>query len=127
MVEIWTSHMSTRDPDRLDITRKSAGPEGEPFAPSRELFMKTISARGPVKPWRAPSAAEEAAWTTFVPVYVEEMRVSYRRHRAAWERVLARARVVFVCYCLRADRCHRSILSGLFGKCGATVRGELAA
>lgn len=49
---------------------------------------------------------------------------SYRDHRAAWDALLARDEVTLVCYCTDAAHCHRTVLSGILGKLGATVCGE---
>lgn len=35
------------------------------------------------------------------------------------------ARMVLVCYCADAERCHRRVLAGILAKLGAVDRGEL--
>jgi hypothetical protein len=106
---------SSRDPDRFDVTRKSGGPAGHPFAPSWDLLNWGLAER------RAGRAEE--AWPVYRDRYVEEMRVSWRRHRAAWDALLARERVVLVCYCADEERCHRSVLAGLLAAAvGRTYR-----
>ena len=108
---VYTARISSRDPDRLDVTRKSAGPEGLPFAPSADLLRAGKSAR--------------VTFAEYDRRYVEEMRRSWLEHRGAWLAVLARPRVVLCCYCTNPAECHRSLLAGLLAKCGAEVRGEV--
>ena len=70
---------------------------------------------------------ELAAWRVYVPAFLEEMRASYRRHRVAWERLLARDRVVLACACKAPERCHRTILAtAILPKLGAVYAGERA-
>jgi uncharacterized protein YeaO (DUF488 family) len=120
---VYTARISTRDPDRFDVTRKGAHdwakktgrPEHEapshPFAPSIGLLMATK--RG------------ELSFGEYEPRYLAEMRQSYRRHRSAWSDLLARARVAIFCYCVDPLACHRSLLADILGKLGAHVQGEL--
>jgi uncharacterized protein YeaO (DUF488 family) len=72
---------------------------------------------------------ERRAWDAYVLAYTAEMRASYRVNRPAWRSLLARDRVVLVCYCADKDRlagrCHTVLLAGILGKLGAEVRGEL--
>lgn len=142
---VYTARISTRDPDRFDITRKSGGDLGLPFAPSWTILGPALEARRKSErlgqgPWnedadgadaeQAHDDAREildAAWALYVPAYLAEMRISYRRLRPAWSALLARPRVVLVCYCTDAARCHRTLLAGILGKLGADVRGELPA
>lgn len=117
---VYTARVSYRGPDRLDITRKSAGPEGLPFAPSWEILRPILALR------RTQGAAAVAdAWPRYVADYTAEMRVSfYRHHRAAWVALLERPEVTLVCYCADPARCHRTVLAEILGKLGADVRGE---
>ena len=145
-VETWTARISTRDPDRFDITRKSGGPDGEVFAPSWAILRPALDARRKATAMRdvademsdslvraayhakineSADDLEREAWERYVPAYMAEMRRSYADNRAAWEGLLARSRVVLVCYCTDAARCHRTLLAGILGKLGADVRGEL--
>lgn len=43
MVTLYTSRLSYRGDDALDITRKSAGPRGIIFAPSWPLFRQYLA------------------------------------------------------------------------------------
>lgn len=143
-LEVWTARISSRDPDRFDITRKSGGPAGEVFAPSWAILRPAMDARtegeqlirfasqpdlAPIllEGYRIRAAELDAeAWAIYVPAYTAEMRQSYRAHRVAWDGLLARSRVVLVCYCTDPARCHRTLLAGFLGKLGADVRGEMS-
>jgi hypothetical protein len=108
---VWTARISSRDPDRLDVTRKSGGPIGSCFAPSAGLLAAGKSSR--------------VTWDEYRDRYLAEMRERYRARRDAWESVRNRPRVVLCCYCVDPDACHRSLLAGYFCKLGADVRGEV--
>lgn len=118
-LSVYTARMSYRGPDRLDITRKSAGVDGLAFAPSGRILwpMKQLE-------WSQGPAAVAEAWPGYVEAYTAEMRTSYRADRAAWDVLLARPEVTLVCYCRDPAHCHRSVLADILGKLGAVVRGE---
>lgn len=116
---IYTARISYPGPDRLDVTRKTAGPDGLPFAPSWKILGPMLKAR---KRENGPAGA--LLWPEYVVDYTTEMRRSYREHRAAWDALLARAEVTLVCYCNDPAHCHRTLLAGILGKLGATVHGE---
>jgi len=119
-LHVLTARISYGGPDRLDVTRAGADPVGVVFAPSWPLLMmaKTMARRGP--------DAAEAGWTEYVPEYAAEMRASYRQHRAVWDALLGRERVVLCCYCVNPARCHRRLLAGMLVECGAADEGEVA-
>ena len=99
-------------PDGFDITRGSGGAAGDPFAPSAALFMEAkrrMALEGP------------GAFAWYSPLYVEEMRGSWLRHRRAWDALLARNHVVLLCYCPARELCHRGLLVELLLKAGARV------
>lgn len=132
-IEVWTARISYGGPDRFDVTRKSGGKDGEPFAPSWAILSPALLARRQAEGLRrraqAPlaDAVERRAWEAYEPAYLAEMRESYRRHPDAWLKLLARPRVVLVCYCADALRCHRFLLAEkVLRKLGADARGELA-
>ncbi len=118
-LEIWTARISTRDPDRFDITRKSGGPAGEPFAPSWKILRPALDAR------KQGVEDHDKAWAVYVPAYYAEMRVSYKTQRSTWESLLLRPRVVLCCYCTDSTHCHRTLLANILSKFGATTKGEL--
>lgn len=145
-LQVYTARISSRDPDRFDVTRKSGGEEGTPFAPSWAILRPALDARREAdrlgegarnaarlghgaasRDLRRQAVALDAeAWSAYVPAYLAEMRTSYRANRAAWERLLARRRVVLVCYCTDSEHCHRAILrSRILPALGAVDRGEI--
>lgn len=138
-LRIMTSRITYRGTDRLDITRKSGGADGLPFAPSWAILRPALGARLQAETIRkapqragAPSnemraaAIEQEAWAAYVPLYTQEMRASYRAQRPAWGALLARERVVLCCYCTDAEHCHRTLLAGFLVKLGAIYEGEHA-
>jgi len=142
MLEVYTCRLGSRaarDPDVLVITREEADAEGTAgvFAPSWAILTPILDARraqrgtfyGPDREAALEDARriELEAWRLYVPAFLDEMRASYRRHRDAWERLLARPRVVLACACRAPERCHRTILGArIFPKLGAVYGGELA-
>lgn len=117
-LEVWTARISSKDPDRFDITRKSGGLSGVIFAPSWAILRPALDSM---------KAGDAAAWSRYVPAYLEEMRESYKVKRAGWEGLLSRARVVLVCYCVDPLHCHRTLLGrDILPRLGAAYRGEVA-
>lgn len=114
--EVWTARISTRDPDAVNITRKSGDPT---FAPSWPLFLAMTAIR---KEGRDPTENE---WRFYAKTYITEMTRSYERSPALWEELRARKRVVLVCYCTNPERCHRKLMARILEKLGATYLGEL--
>ena len=99
--------------DALDITIKSAPPEGRPFAPDRwDMVLGARRGRLSADAYRA--------------YYLELMRESYRQHREVWTTVLARDEVTLLCYCAAATPfCHRYILAReILPRLGARYCGE---
>jgi uncharacterized protein YeaO (DUF488 family) len=117
MLEVWTARISTRDPDRFDVTRKSGT---KAFAPSWRLLNHILEIRN-----HEDREETEAEWKTYAAAYLREMARSRRENPGAWEALLGRERVVLCCYCTRADRCHRRILARILASLGAVDRGEL--
>lgn len=114
---VWTARIGYRGCDGLDVTRKSAGADGRPFAPSWAILSPELDARR-----RGEDAA--ARWPAYVAAYEREMRESERRDPGAWQRLLGRESVTLLCYCDDPAHCHRSVLARLLGARGATVCGE---
>ncbi len=146
-LQVYTARISSRDPDRLDITRNSAGPEGIAFAPSWAILRPALDARREAEriAEMVGQASEEAtggrlsavdraaaldqllapSWEAYASAYLAEMRTSYRANRAAWDALLARSRVVLLCYCTDAAHCHRTLLAErCLRPLGVDVRGE---
>lgn len=142
-LQVFGARLGTRDPDAFDITRKSATGDGLAFAPSWAILRPALDARraaselmaiaagdptDPAAGWAQDEAAMAwaDAWGAYVPAYVEEMRESYRRDRGPWERLLARERVVCVCFCTTPMQCHRYLLGAvILPKLGAVWCGEV--
>lgn len=116
-LHVYTARVTYQGPDRLDITRKSGGPSGWPFAPSWRLLSPYLAKR-------RQGALTSPDWERYRAAYTEEMRASYRRARGAWEALLSRPEVTLVCYCPDPARCHRRLLAALLVRCGASDRGE---
>jgi uncharacterized protein YeaO (DUF488 family) len=115
-----TAPMSYAGPDRLDITRKTGDDFGRLFAPSWGLLAPALEER------KAGRFGEDD-WARYVAAYTEEMRRSYRARRDAWDDLLARPRVVAVCYCRISETrpwCHRRVLADLLAQLGAVDLGE---
>lgn len=129
---IRTARVSYRGPDRLDVTRKSATPDGIAFAPSWAILRPAIDARKAAEVLRfdlkdeLADATMTSAWNVYVEAYRAEMLVSYRQNRAAWDALLARERVVLCCYCSDRTRCHTVLLAGYLEKLGARYEGEVS-
>lgn len=148
---VHTARISYRGEDRFDITRKS-GREGIVFAPSWRLLGPVLRARRALEDKRLEErevgesiergeggeaglqviAFEldvlerqwNAAWSAYVAGYMDEMRASYREHRAAWDALLARVIVTLVCYCSDPEHCHRTLLKrDILPKLGASSGG----
>lgn len=145
---VFTARVATRDPDAFDITRATAHAAmkagrpapGEPFAPSWTILNPALAAldealvmlgKAKAQPqhrtWYERRALDiaDAGWFTYVPKYQQEMLDSYRYDKPAWDRLLARRRVVLVCTCVDGERCHRRLLAGLLREMGAVDGGEL--
>lgn len=146
-LRVWTARVSYRGADRLDITRKSAGPAGLPFAPSWAILRPALDARNRAAPLLARAkdpacpmaeaadadqeawAIEVEAWERYVPAFEAEMRASWQANRAAWDALLLRREVTLCCYCSAWPgsaelHCHRRLCASLLVKCGAVDMGE---
>lgn len=108
---VYTSTVNYRGDDRLDITAAGQDPLGKYFAPTWEMVHEYR--RGQV-------TAEE-----YTTRYLDRMRESYKAHRWAWQTLLARERVVLVCYCRPGAFCHRRLLARFLTVFGAADHGEL--
>jgi len=108
-----------RGPDAFNVTRRGGGAAADPFAPSDDLLDAGLACKRLAKRKRgAPIGSTEEerldfAFAWYRELYVEEMRASYRRRRAAWRELLGRGRVVLCCWCGTATRCHRRVLAEL--------------
>jgi uncharacterized protein YeaO (DUF488 family) len=117
-LQVRTSRLTYRLPDRLDVTRKS-GKEGLFLAPSWAILMPVILARKSGTP-------EEEVWCVYERCYLHEMRHSYKTERAKWDALLARESVTLVCYCTDETKCHRHLLrTKILPALGAVDGGEV--
>lgn len=114
---VWTARLSYGGPDRLDITRAGADPVGVVFAPSWAILGPALAARR--------AGRIEEAWPGYVEAYTREMRASFRVHRATWDEIVDRRRVVLVCACTDSTRCHRVLAARFLDAHGAEYCGEL--
>jgi hypothetical protein len=135
---VFSSRIGCKDPDVFDISRMTGGVEGAPFAPSWEILRPALDERKKAR-MTAMSALSEPVWGRYRNLYRLEMRDSYGRlHRAAWDKLLARERVVLCCYCAlpreppdsdgskpRELQCHRILCAGYLVALGAKYMGEL--
>jgi len=119
MTKVYTARVTYAGPDRLDVTRMSAGPEGLAFAPSWSILR-------PMLQRRREDYVTEAEWLAYADAYTAEMRDSYRGQRARWDALLERDEVTLVCYCMDARHCHRTVLAEILTKLGTTSCGERA-
>lgn len=130
-VRVYSARIGCSSPDALDITRKSGRGEALAFAPSWAILRPALDARKRAEATGTPAIADRilaAAWTAYVPAYLNEMRASWRRNRPAWDALLARPSVTLLCYCTDAEHCHRRILRAvILPKLGATDCGEVGA
>ena len=141
-LKVYTARIDYRGDDRFDITRGKASGDGLAFAPSNAILQPALADRkraeecmegacrdGAIGALHRATALdiEAKAWAKYAPAYVEEMRVSYRTQRGAWDRLLAQSRVTLVCFCNLAKypgHCHRVLLAELLVACGAEYMGE---
>ena len=133
---ILTARYHSRDPDRLDITRmgcdrdrKSGKPTpGEFLAPSWEILKPALAWRRSFETECEANGKDASAayFEVYRARYRAEMVTSYRTRRAEWTALLARPRVVLVCFCPEPTHCHRTIAAGFLVACGAEHGGEIA-
>lgn len=152
-LHVYSARISYRGPDRFDVTRKSGGEAGAPFAPSWSILKPALEARRKAEAilaerpgWsaedlyrdkgrdvcavleRRAAEIERRAWEEYVPKFLAEMARSFDHNFGAWHDLLARERVVLVCYCIDAERCHRALLRrDILPSKGAIDCGEIVA
>jgi len=114
MVRVYTAQIGKyHGAGALDITIKSAPPEGRPFAPDRwDMVLSAKRGRLSADAYRA--------------YYLELMRASCRQHLEAWAALLARDEVTLLCYCpATVPFCHQHILAReILPALGARYYGE---
>lgn len=152
-----TASYSYKGADAIDITRlgvdravKACKPvPGRVFAPSAHILwpamihMDLVAAleRRAVALQGTEAGATVALYATellaktdaaYEALYREEMRQSYRVHRAQWDDLLGLETAVLKCFCVRRTpgdgqrhTCHRAHLAKYLVACGATDLGEI--
>lgn len=149
-LHVWTAPFKYRGTDRFDITRKSGGKDGLPFAPSWRILGPALNARHEAERLRTGASGQQlhlgdseadllldeqarrraddieaGAWSEYVPKYMAEMRASEQLHPLAWDALCSRELVTLVCYCPVSERCHRRLLAELLRDAyGAVYEGE---
>lgn len=119
-LQVFTARIGYRDPDVLDVTRKSGSALGRSFAPSWEILTPALAGL------RRGGHHADDAWEAYVPAFVAEMEASQRTAPLAWRGLLAAPRCVLVCYCANHTRCHRTLLArDVLPKLGAVYGGEI--
>lgn len=128
-LHVYAARITSRDPDRLDVTVKSAAGDARVWAPSWTIVNAGLALRDHARRVLDTSEAPmvlDAMWTLYVAAYTGEMRASYAAKRAAWDRLLARERLVVCCFCTDHNRCHRTVLGrDVLPKLGAVWCGEV--
>lgn len=135
-LQVQTARMGYRAScDWLDITlqgnmrrlEKAPDPPGGHrgigffFAPSPDILYPYLSKR-------KFGRETDRDWLQYIADYTREMRGSYARFRPAWDLLLSWERVVLLCMCTDAARCHRTVLGQqILPKLGATYLGEIGA
>lgn len=152
-LRLYTSRITYKGADGIDITAKSALPQDRCFAPSWKILRPLLELRKATEgqggnvsssPSTGPSAADIAyaeAYSGYIAAYTDEIRAAYRANRPRFEAVLASDSATFTCYCSDgyvnkkrhlylypgyklAIRCHRIVLALIFVKLGAIYLGE---
>lgn len=116
-LEVFTAKLGYRDSnDWLDITRGQLTNEtpgghlgiGLAFAPSLALLRHYLKARTE----SADNVLPDDVWGRYTQSYLVEMRESYKHKRRCWDELLARDRVVLLCFCKDPEiQCHRHVLA----------------
>lgn len=137
---LYTAHYGVRDVDRLDITRLGAAraaragkpAPGEFLAPSWEILKPALAWRRAFEAHCAERGLDEGVeyFRVYGERYRAEMLRSWKERRAEWLSLLARERVVLVCFCPDPASCHRTLAatflsSPKLGALAADYRGEL--
>lgn len=96
----------------LDITVRSASGDGRAFTPTWDMVLS----------YKNGTLSEDG----YKKAYDALMRESYRNSQAVWNRLLARDKVVLMCYCKPGAFCHRLLLTDMLRRnWGASYCGEI--
>lgn len=109
-------HAGYHGRDAVDVTRSARPAYGGAFAPSKDLSSEWERRK---REARGDETRLRMLWSWYEPLFIEEMRASYTRNRAAWRAMLAReGDVTLCCYCATSHRCHRRTLAGILVAAG---------
>jgi len=95
MTILGTARINTTDPDRLNITIKSADQAGKILAPTWDMVMA--------------SKRNEITWEQYTDQYLALLRQRYAKDKKPFLDILKRERVILTCYCTDHTHCHRSL------------------
>jgi uncharacterized protein YeaO (DUF488 family) len=138
---VQTARIGMGGRDELDVTAKNVTTATRPFAPHGHLVAQFVKRRREFDRERKNArylpdverqrkltwleGKEADMFEAYRRRYLAQLRGSYKRDRKPWDRLLARRRVVFTCFCTNHERCHRTILAECFQLLGAENRGEI--
>lgn len=111
---VFTSRISYRGPERLDITVKSGTGLGRILAPTWDMVLGVKAGYGDQR-WQE-KAVQPMTETAYTERYYALLRKRYRENPDGFIELLRRDRVVLCCYC-RADAfCHRHLAVDILEK-----------
>lgn len=113
-MNIYTARVGYMGADALDITAKSASPDGKVFAPPWGLLRRYLP-KFSGRPLTAETFAE----------YEQEYLAILATRRIAWPHYLSQPSITLLCYCPTPVFCHRGIVRRLFEERGAVHGGEV--
>jgi len=110
---IYTSRVGYQGADALDITAKSASPDGKVFAPPWSLLRRYLP-KFSGRPLTAENFAE----------YEREYLSVLAARRVEWSYYLRQPSITLLCYCPTPSMCHRGTVAREFQQRGAHYGGE---
>lgn len=129
-MRLFTSKISYDGEDRFDITRKSGGARGQPFAPREDVFLAAVKHKMDLRN-RLTRVSEGThvdlvfrRWQEYAKSYLAWIEHSQVLFAPAWAELLAKRELTIVCYCDVPTRCHRSLLATELVRLGACYEGE---
>jgi hypothetical protein len=96
------------NPDCLDVTIKSGS---KIFAPTWGMVMGHKNLR--------------LTDDQYKDMYYKLMRQSYKINRKEWDELLAKDKIILMCYCYNGSFCHRYLLRDILVKLGAEDKKEI--